>query len=107
MRAPPLAHAHAAVRGIAARIQELNGITASVSSAVEEQGAATAEIARNVAQAASSTRGVTSDALGMAEAAGETSRAAGDVRVVGERLAGGTSELRAAVSRLVRQIREG
>ncbi|UEM02853.1 methyl-accepting chemotaxis protein [Skermanella rosea] len=96
-----------AIGGISLTVTRIDEISAGIAASVEEQGAATAEIARNVAQAASSTRGVTSDALGMAEAAGETSRAAGDVRVVGERLAGGTSELRAAVLRLVRQIREG
>jgi hypothetical protein len=43
----------------------------------------------------------------MAEAAAGTNRAAADVRVVGERMTGSTADLRAAVSKLVRQIREG
>ena len=99
--------AASAIGGIATTVTRIDEISAGIAASVEEQGAATAEIARNVAQAADATRGVTGHVAGMAEAAAGTNRAAADVRVVGERMTGSTADLRAAVSRLVRQIREG
>jgi methyl-accepting chemotaxis protein len=96
-----------AIGGISTTVTRIDEIAAGIAASVEQQGAATAEITRNVVQAAASTRGVTGHAIGMAEAASDTSRAAGDVRVVGVRLTASTAELRGAVSRLVRQIREG
>src|SRR5438309_2312970 len=41
-----------AIGAITARIREINGVAASIAAAVEEQGAATHEIVRNVSQAA-------------------------------------------------------
>ncbi|EWY37624.1 hypothetical protein N825_16365 [Skermanella stibiiresistens SB22] len=96
-----------AIGGISTTVTRIDEIAAGIAASVERQGAATAEITRNVVQAAASTRGVTGHAVGMAEAASDTSRAAGDVRVVGVRLTASTADLRGAVSRLVRQIREG
>jgi methyl-accepting chemotaxis protein len=46
---------------------------------VEEQGAATSEIARNVQQTAVSTRDVTSNIAGVSQAVSETGAAAGQV----------------------------
>ena len=43
-----------------------DGVAASVAAAVEEQGAATQEIVRNVAQAAAGTGAVTSNIAGVA-----------------------------------------
>jgi methyl-accepting chemotaxis protein len=57
-----------AIRGIAAIVQEIDGITSAIAAAVEEQGAATREIARNVAEAAAGTEEVSS---GVATVRGE------------------------------------
>lgn len=45
-------HVVAAIGGIAAHIREIYDVATSIAAAVEEQGAATAEIVRNLAQAA-------------------------------------------------------
>ena len=51
----------------------------AIAAAVEEQGAATAEIARNVQQTASATHEVTSNIVDVSRAANETGAAAGQV----------------------------
>jgi len=65
-----------AIQGIAETIGEIDRIGAAIAVAVEEQGAATQEIARNVEQAATGTNEVSSNILGVNEAASETGRAA-------------------------------
>ncbi|WP_446721488.1 methyl-accepting chemotaxis protein [Methylobacterium sp. DCY52] len=65
-----------AIGAITARIQEINGVAATIAAAVEEQGAATQEIVRNVGQAAQGTAEVTDNIAGVAGAAEETGRAA-------------------------------
>jgi methyl-accepting chemotaxis protein len=64
--------AAAAIKGIESVIMEINQIAAATASAVEEQGAATAEIARNVQQAAAGTGEVSSNIAGVLQAAAET-----------------------------------
>ncbi len=59
--------------------EEVSGIVTGIASAVEEQGAATAEIARNVQQTATSTQQVTSNIATVSQAAGSTGAAAGQV----------------------------
>ena len=61
-----------AIGSITARIQEISGVAVAIAAAVEEQGAATQEIVRNVAQAAVGTGEVTSNIAGVAGAAEET-----------------------------------
>lgn len=60
-------------------ITELNEISTGIASAVEEQGAATQEIARNVQEAATGTQEVSTNIGGVTQAAGETGHAAGQV----------------------------
>jgi methyl-accepting chemotaxis protein len=55
-----------AIGSITARIHEINVVTTTIASAVEEQSAATQEIVRNVAQAATGTAEVTSNIVGVA-----------------------------------------
>lgn len=62
-------HAVLAIGAIAARIRETNGMAIQIAAAVEEQGAATQEIVRNIAQAATGTSGVTGNIKGVADAA--------------------------------------
>jgi len=69
----------AAVKGIADTIAEINRISSAISSAVEEQGAATREIAQNVGLAADETQGMSGTIGQVAEAAGRTRAAAGDL----------------------------
>jgi methyl-accepting chemotaxis protein len=86
-----------AIETIAKTVDELNGISASISSAVEEQSAATGEIARNVQEAAGGTEEVARSLVGVNEGADETGRAASQVvEAVGE-LTGQTANLRRQV----------
>jgi methyl-accepting chemotaxis protein len=67
------------IKGIGEIIDQMSEIANSVSSAVQEQGAATAEIARNIQQAAAGTREVSSNIEGVSAAAEESGRTAEDV----------------------------
>ena len=66
-------------RASAKTIGEINEIATTIASAVEEQGAATKEISRNVQQAAPGTNDVSSNIAGVTQAAGETGQSAGQV----------------------------
>ncbi|CAO3428179.1 methyl-accepting chemotaxis protein [Azospirillum doebereinerae] len=66
-----------AISGIVGTIERINGISASVSAAVEQQGAATREITRNVREAASGTQDVSQTIAGVSNAADRTGAAAG------------------------------
>ncbi len=69
----------AAIDGITGRIREISSVAVSIASAVEQQGAATQEIVRNVSQAATGTGEVTSNIAGVAQASEETGAAASQV----------------------------
>ncbi|MBH9751077.1 methyl-accepting chemotaxis protein, partial [Clostridioides difficile] len=68
-----------AIDAIAGRIREINGVATTIAAAVEQQGAATQEIVRNVAQAATGTDQVTSNIVGVAQASEATGAAATQV----------------------------
>lgn len=68
-----------AIRNIGATIGEISQIAATIASAVEEQGAATQEIARNVQEAARGTEEVSNNISGVKEAAAESGSAASQV----------------------------
>jgi len=94
-----------AIELIAKTVDELNGISASISSAVEEQSAATGEIARNVQEAANGTDEVSKSLLGVNGGADETSQAAGQVvDAVGE-LTGQTTALRRQVDEFLEGVK--
>jgi len=65
-----------AIRDIATVIGEVNEIATAIAAAVEEQGAATREITRNVQQAAVGTQEVASNIAGVQQAANDTGAAA-------------------------------
>ncbi|MCZ6859790.1 MAG: methyl-accepting chemotaxis protein [Alphaproteobacteria bacterium] len=68
-----------AIDGIGETITEVNEIAAAIAAAVEEQGTATQDIARNVQEAAKGTQEVTSNITGVSQGAGETGKAANQV----------------------------
>jgi methyl-accepting chemotaxis protein len=68
-----------AIESIAATIGQFDEIAAAVAAAVEQQGSATGEIARNVQEAAHRTRKVTSNIAEMEATAQETGTVAGTV----------------------------
>jgi methyl-accepting chemotaxis protein len=98
-------NAVAAIGGITNRIGEIDGLTAGIAAAVEEQGAATQEIVRHVAQAASGTGEVTSNIVGVAEASEKTGAAAAQVLGAAAALSDQSGRLNAEVARFLNGIR--
>jgi methyl-accepting chemotaxis protein len=68
-----------AIKGIGDTIGSINDIATAIAAAVEEQGAATREIARNIQEAAAGTQEVSSNIVAVTLAAGETGEAATQV----------------------------
>ena len=64
------------IQEIGTTIASVNEIATAIAAAVEEQGMATAEIARNVQEAARGTQGVSSNISGVSQAASETGQTA-------------------------------
>ena len=87
-----------AIGGITSRIAEVSEIATAIAAAVEQQGSATAEIARNVQEAAGGTEGVSRIIGEVSGAAGETSSAANEVLVASSELARQGDELRADIT---------
>jgi len=94
-----------AIEGIGGTIGTINEIATAIASSVEEQGSATREIARNVQEAAQGTSMVSSNIVGVNNAATETGAAAGQVLVSAEQLNGQAATLRADVDRFLANIR--
>src|SRR5207302_9141253 len=67
------------IQGITLTIGRVNETATTIASAVEEQGAATQEIARNVTQAAQGTQEVANNITGVSQAASQTGAAATEV----------------------------
>jgi methyl-accepting chemotaxis protein len=68
-----------AIRNIGLTISEINEVTTTIAAAVEEQGAATREIARNIQHAAGGTSEVSSNIVGVRTASTEARAAASEV----------------------------
>lgn len=82
-----------AIQEIARTINEMSQISLSIAAAMEEQGAATAEIARNVQEAARGTEAVTGNIIDVQKGAGDTGTAASQVLGTAQELAKRSSEL--------------
>jgi methyl-accepting chemotaxis protein len=94
----------AAIQGIGKTIGEINEIAASIASAVEEQGAATQEISRNVQEAAKGTTEVSANITGLTQAASETGAAANQMLSGATDLAAQAESLRADFDRFIASI---
>jgi methyl-accepting chemotaxis protein len=68
-----------AIRNIGQTIGEINEVTTAIAAAVEQQGAATREIARNIQHAAGGTSEVSSNIIGVSTASAEAGSAASEV----------------------------
>ncbi|WP_043828997.1 globin-coupled sensor protein [Muricoccus aerilatus] len=94
-----------AIAGIAGTIGDMSGITTGIAAAVEEQGSATAEIARSVQQAAAGNERVSSLMDGIhAEAAG-AAEVAGQVAGAARSLSAQSEALREAVGSFLSEVR--
>ncbi|MCC0808275.1 methyl-accepting chemotaxis protein [Methylobacterium sp. W2] len=94
-----------AIGNITSRIQEISGVATAIAAAVEEQGVATQEIVRNVAQAAVGTGEMTSNIAGVAGAAEETGAAASQVLASASELSRQSESLSTEVDRFLATVR--
>ncbi|WP_213771715.1 methyl-accepting chemotaxis protein [Bradyrhizobium sp. dw_78] len=94
-----------AIESIGGTIGTINEITTAIAAAVEQQGTATKEIARNVQEAAQGTGMVTDNINGVTDAAGETGAAAGRVQISAEELNRQAAVLRTKVDGFLVNIR--
>jgi methyl-accepting chemotaxis protein len=90
-----------AIAEISEVINQVNGISNTIATAVEEQNATTNEMARNVSEAARGSGEITSNIAGVAQAAESTTRGAGDTQKAAQQLVETSAELR----RLVEQFK--
>ena len=93
------------IEGIGGTVSRMNEITAAVSAAVEQQGAATREIAGNVQQAASGTRQVSANLAGAQTAVSESSAVAGNVLSAAGTLSRDAERLRSEVDSFLATVR--
>ncbi len=98
-------HSVQAIEAVSRTIGRINEISTTIASAVEEQGAATKEIARNVQQAAAGTTEVSSSITAVTSGAGETETAAKQVRSAAAQLTQQSEALRLEISRFLASIR--
>ncbi len=99
------AEAVVSIQTITETVSRINGISASIAGAVEQQAAATSEISSNIQQAAAGAREVSENIGAVNGAAGETSGAAGDVRSAARELSGQAESLRRTVSEFLAAVR--
>jgi methyl-accepting chemotaxis protein len=94
-----------AIREIGEVIKRVNDVSTTIAAAVEEQGAATQEIARNAQQAAKGTSDVSTNISGVTQAAGETGTAATQVLEAAKSVAAQSENLRQRVDSFLGSIR--
>jgi len=94
-----------AIREISGTIEKLSEISATIASAVEEQGAATQEISRNVQQAAQGTQQVSSNIVEVQRGAGETGSASSQVLSAAKSLSSDSNRLKLAVGKFLSTVR--
>ena len=96
--------AEAAIAGIATQMERIGEISATIASAVEEQSAATGEIARNVQQAAAGTQEAASGIAGVNQAATETGEASRRLLDSVQVLSRETAALQARIGEFLREV---
>jgi methyl-accepting chemotaxis protein len=98
-------NAVAAIERIDATIGRMNEISTSIAAAMEQQGAATQEIARNVQEAARGTSEVSSNITGLNQSMEETGAASVQVLTAADELGQQAEQLRARVGTFLSDIR--
>jgi methyl-accepting chemotaxis protein len=93
------------IKGIGAIIDKMSEIATTVASAVAQQGAATAEIARNIQQAAAGTQNVSDNIVGVSNAANQSGETASDVLESSGGLAAESEALSNEVGRFLARIK--
>jgi len=93
-----------AIRHIVRTIQDIGAISNGISSAVEQQNAATCEIARSVEQASSGTSAVTGAVTSVREVAHKTGTAAAEVHDAALSMSRQSAELRAIIGGFLNEV---
>jgi methyl-accepting chemotaxis protein len=88
-----------AIAQITAIIKQINDISNTIASAVEEQTATTNEIARNVGEAAKGSAQIAENVVAVATAAKSTTQGAGDTQTAAQELSRMAAELQKLVAR--------
>ena len=88
-----------AIASISGVINQINDISSTIATAVEEQNATTNEMVRNVSEAAHGSGEITSNIGGVAEAAQSTTRGASDTQKASQQLVETSTQLRQLVER--------
>ncbi len=93
------------IQNIGLTIGEINEITTAIAAAVEQQGAATREIARNIQHAAGGTSEVSSNIVGVSQASAEAGSAASNVLTASDDLRREADTLRGEIDAFLANIR--
>lgn len=93
-----------AIEAISGTIGEINEITAAIAAAVEEQGAATSEISRNVQEAAQGSQEVSNSIAGVSESVDETRAAASQISSAAQDLETDADSLKTEVETFLKEI---
>jgi methyl-accepting chemotaxis protein len=94
-----------AIKEISSTIARLSEISSAIAAAVEEQGAATQEISRNIQQAAEGTQRVSSNIVNVQCGATETGTASSQVLSAAQSLSSDSSRLKLEVGKFVSSVR--
>jgi len=95
----------AAIKEIGGTITRISDIAASIAAAVEQQGASTHEITRNVQQAASGTAKVADNISEVSDGAAKTGTASAEVLAAAKALSGQSDRLKAEVDKFLATVR--
>jgi methyl-accepting chemotaxis protein len=95
----------AAIKEIGGTIGRISEIATTIASAVEQQGAATHEITRNVQQAASGTAQVANNIAAVSDGAAKTGTASADVLTAAQALSDQSKRLRTEVEKFLATVR--
>jgi methyl-accepting chemotaxis protein len=98
-------HAVAAIKQIGGTIRHVSDIAATIAAAVEEQGAATNEIARNIQEASKGTSLVATHIVDVNQGASETGSASSQVLSSAQQLAGESNRLKIEVDKFLATVR--
>ena len=94
-----------AIKNVVEVITEIDQIGVAIASAIEEQGSATKEIARNIQQAAHGTQDVASNISGVQQAATDAGAAATQVLGAAEQVSQQSKDLAGQVNRFLSDVR--
>jgi methyl-accepting chemotaxis protein len=98
-------HSVVAIKEIGHTIGRMSEIASTIASAVEEQGAATQEISRNVQQAAEGTSQVSSNISDVQRGASETGSASSQLLSAAQSLSGESDRLKVEVGKFLDRVR--